>query len=96
MNVAAPSLEVRKLSKSFAGQRVLHDLDFDLRAGEIHALIGENGCGKSTFIKCLSGYHAPDEGAEIIVAGRPMRVPFTPEELIERWLQLHSPKPRTC
>jgi ribose transport system ATP-binding protein len=82
MSVAALSLEVRKLCKSFAGRRVLHDLDFEMRAGEIHALIGENGSGKSTFIRCLSGYYAPDEGAEIIVRGQPMRLPFTPEEAL--------------
>jgi ribose transport system ATP-binding protein len=82
MNVAALTLDVRKLCKSFAGRRVLHDLNFDMRGGEIHALVGENGSGKSTFIKCLSGYHAPDEGAEIIVRGSSMRIPFTPEEAL--------------
>lgn len=63
------ALEVRELSKTFGEHRALSNMSFDVRAGEIHALVGENGCGKSTFVKCLSGYHTPDPGAEIIVGG---------------------------
>ncbi|TIV99538.1 MAG: ATP-binding cassette domain-containing protein, partial [Mesorhizobium sp.] len=51
----APLLTVRRLSKSFSGQKILDDLSFEVLPGEIHALVGENGCGKSTFIKCLAG-----------------------------------------
>ncbi len=56
--------------KSFDGQRVLHDVDFDLRPGEVHVLAGENGAGKSTLIKILGGVHQPDRG-EIRVSVRP-------------------------
>jgi ribose transport system ATP-binding protein len=65
----APVLAIRGLSKTFPGTRALHGVDFDLRPGEVHALIGQNGCGKSTLIKVLAGYHQPDPGTEIELAG---------------------------
>jgi ribose transport system ATP-binding protein len=64
-----PVLTVRGLSKTFVSTRALRGVDFDLRAGEVHALVGQNGCGKSTLIKVLSGFHQPDPGAEIRLAG---------------------------
>jgi ABC-type sugar transport system ATPase subunit len=72
-------LEIRGLSKTFGTQRALSDIDLDVRAGEIHALIGENGCGKSTLVKCLSGYHQPDPGAEVRVRGRRLPALYGPE-----------------
>ena len=62
-------LEMRNISKSFPGVKALDRVSFDLRPGEIHALIGENGAGKSTLIKCLGGLHMPEEG-EIIIDGK--------------------------
>lgn len=56
-------LQGEHLSKSFGGDRVLTDVGIELRAGEVHALIGANGSGKSTFVKILSGTHSPDEGS---------------------------------
>ncbi|WP_292235721.1 sugar ABC transporter ATP-binding protein [Mesorhizobium sp.] len=76
----APLLTVRRLSKSFSGQKILDDLSFEVLPGEIHALVGENGCGKSTFIKCLAGFHQPDEGAEIEVMGRVLSLPYSPSD----------------
>jgi ribose transport system ATP-binding protein len=64
-----PVLAVRGLSKTFVSTRALNNVDFDLRAGEIHALVGQNGCGKSTLIKVLAGFHQPDPGAEITLGG---------------------------
>lgn len=55
-------LKMSGISKGFPGVRALAAVDFDLRAGEIHAIVGENGAGKSTLIKILSGAHQPDSG----------------------------------
>ncbi|WP_284991648.1 sugar ABC transporter ATP-binding protein [Arthrobacter sp. efr-133-TYG-120] len=71
-------LTVRGLSKTFVGQKALDAVDLELRAGEVHALLGQNGCGKSTLIKCLAGFHHPDDGAEITLDGTPITLPFEP------------------
>ncbi|MBS1676358.1 MAG: sugar ABC transporter ATP-binding protein [Actinobacteria bacterium] len=65
------ALTVSDVSKSFAGRPVLSDVSLSVSSGEVHALVGENGCGKSTLIKVLSGYHEPD-GGEVRVAGLPL------------------------
>lgn len=59
-------LEVRACSKAFPGVQAFDKVDFDLYAGEIHCVVGENGAGKSTFIKILSGALRPDEGTIVI------------------------------
>jgi ribose transport system ATP-binding protein len=66
-------LQVRNLSKTFVGQRALDGVDFDVGPAEVHALVGHNGSGKSTLIKVLSGFHQPDPGGSVEVAGTPLR-----------------------
>src|SRR5437016_1137745 len=58
--------------KRFGGVQALRGVDFDVKAGEIHALLGENGAGKSTLINLLSGVYVPDEGT-IRLDGNPVR-----------------------
>ncbi len=67
-------LAARRISKFFGGIQVLFSVNFDLRAGEIHALVGENGAGKSTFVKIMSGFEQPD-GGEIVLNGKPISLP---------------------
>jgi ribose transport system ATP-binding protein len=62
-------VELRGIEKSFPGVRALQDVGFDLRAGEVHALMGENGAGKSTLMKIMTGVYQPDAG-EILVDGK--------------------------
>lgn len=68
-----PLLRLAGISKTFPGVRALEGIDFDLKAGEVHALMGENGAGKSTFVKILSGVYPPDEG-EIALDGRAIAI----------------------
>ena len=69
---SAPSaLELRSVTKAFPGVVALDDVSFDVRPGEVHALLGENGAGKSTLIKIVSGVYRPDQG-EIRINGQPV------------------------
>ena len=78
---AAPLLEVRDIEKTFPGVRALSGVSFEVRAGEVHALLGENGAGKSTLIKIISGVYEPD-GGSILIGGRETR--FTSPEDAKR------------
>ncbi len=71
-------LELQEISKSFYGVKVLEKVNFDLRKGEVHALLGENGAGKSTLIKILSGANKLDSG-KIIFKGGEIHSSFGPK-----------------
>jgi ribose transport system ATP-binding protein len=66
------ALAASAISMSFNGVKALDSLDLVVRPGEVRALLGENGSGKSTFIKILSGYHTPDAGGHATIAGSPL------------------------
>jgi ABC-type sugar transport system ATPase subunit len=75
-------LKVSHMAKAFGATQALRDCSFDLRPGEVHALVGENGCGKSTLVKILSGVHTPDAGT-IELAGElvpPLKNPRAAQE----------------
>ncbi|HEX2056584.1 MAG TPA: sugar ABC transporter ATP-binding protein, partial [Nitrospiraceae bacterium] len=67
-------LEMRNISKTFAGIKALRSVSLDLRVGEVHSLMGENGAGKSTLMKILAGAYTPDPGSEILINGAPVQI----------------------
>ena len=69
---AAPLLRMEGIEKSFSGVRVLENVPFDLKPGEVHILAGENGAGKTTLVKILAGIHTDHEG-EIFLQGKSVR-----------------------
>jgi methyl-galactoside transport system ATP-binding protein len=68
-----PILEMNQISKEFPGVKALDEVSLKVRAGTVHALMGENGAGKSTLMKCLFGLYRPDAG-QIILNGRPVEI----------------------
>ena len=62
-------LEVAHVSKTFGPARVLRDVGLRIAPGELHGLVGQNGCGKSTLVKILTGIYTPDSGGAIAVDG---------------------------
>ncbi len=71
-------LTVAGVSKTFGAARVLHDIGLAIAPGELHGLVGQNGCGKSTLVKILTGVYTPDPGGDIAVDGRPLPLPVRP------------------
>lgn len=65
-----PFLSLRHVSKTFHANRALNDISIDFMPGEVHCTAGQNGCGKSTLIKIISGVYRPDEGAAMTLGGK--------------------------
>jgi ABC-type sugar transport system ATPase subunit len=80
---SAPLLRVSNVAKAFGATQAVRDASFELRAGEVLALVGENGCGKSTMVKILSGVHLPDAG-EIELEGEAVPPLPTPQQAQRR------------
>jgi len=78
MSAVDQILQMRQVSKFFPGVQALLNVDFDVRRGEVHALMGENGAGKSTLIKVLTGVFPPDSG-NMLFDGKPF-APISPRE----------------
>jgi D-xylose transport system ATP-binding protein len=68
-----PLLQIRGLTKTFGSVQALTEVDFEVREGEVMALVGDNGAGKSTLIKCIAGIHGYDEG-QILFDGEPVTI----------------------
>ena len=71
-------LEVSGLSKTFGRTRALRAVGLEIAPGELHGLVGQNGCGKSTLVKILTGVYSPDPGGSIAVDGRGLALPVRP------------------
>jgi D-xylose transport system ATP-binding protein len=68
-----PLIELRGITKSFGSVQALTDVDFEVRHGEVMALVGDNGAGKSTLVKCIAGTHSPD-GGSIVFEGNEVHI----------------------
>jgi D-xylose transport system ATP-binding protein len=71
--VSETILQLRGISKSFGSVQALANVDFEVRDGEVMALVGDNGAGKSTLVKCVAGINTPDSG-EILFDGKPVHI----------------------
>lgn len=72
MTSVNPLLSLKNIKVTFGGVRALKGVSFEVNPGEVHCLAGENGCGKSTLIKVITGVYRPEDGAEIIFDGKPI------------------------
>ena len=83
-------LKAEKITKEFPGVKALDSIDFELRKGELHCLVGENGAGKTTFIKVLYGAY-PDYEGQIVLGGENVRIthPLQAQELGIAAIQQH-------
>lgn len=81
-------LTVSNLNKSFPGVQALKNINLQIKSEQIHCLVGENGCGKSTLIKCIAGVHAPDAGSGSIVLNGNAYSMLTPRKAMHEGVQV--------
>jgi ribose transport system ATP-binding protein len=91
---ATPRLEVKGVWKGFPGVQALADVNFELRSGEIHAVVGENGAGKSTLMNILSGVHHADRG-QIVLDGRTVH-PEAPRDAFDLGISIVHQETSLC
>ncbi|WP_310564960.1 sugar ABC transporter ATP-binding protein [Hydrogenophaga sp.] len=87
--LTAPLLEIRGIRKAFPGVVALDNVGFQLRAGTVHALMGENGAGKSTLMKIIAGVYTPDKG-EIRLKGQPVTLKSPIDALSQGIAMIHQ------
>lgn len=78
--VESTALYMRGISKTFGSNKALDNVELTIMPGEVMGLLGKNGCGKSTLIKILSGFHEPDKGGELYINGQYVPLPMEPGE----------------
>src|SRR5947199_3541617 len=89
MSADAPILELRGITKRFPGIVANDHIDFDVRRGEVHALLGENGAGKSTLMNIVYGLYRPD-GGEILIRGKPVTLGSAREAIMHGIGMVHQ------
>ncbi len=87
MNTEETFIKLNNISKCFPGVKALDGINLTLKRGEVHCLAGQNGCGKSTLIKIISGVYQPEPGAEITIAGERVSR-LNPAESVQRGVQV--------
>ncbi|WP_028116690.1 sugar ABC transporter ATP-binding protein [Ferrimonas senticii] len=80
-------ITLKNVSKHFGSVKALSDINLSFNRGEVHCLAGKNGCGKSTLFKVISGVHAPEQGAQIIINGKQYSR-LTPQQSINHGVQV--------
>ena len=85
-------LSVSGINFTYGGHGVLSDVDFDLEGGELLAILGPNGVGKTTLLKCINAIHRP-QGGSVMVEGRDV-LTMRPDEIARGCLLYTSPSPR--
>lgn len=82
-----PFITLKQVSKHFGSVKALDGINLTFNQGEVHCLAGKNGCGKSTLFKVISGVHAPEKGAEIVLGGKTYQR-LNPQQSIEHGIQV--------
>ncbi|MAM09305.1 MAG: ABC transporter, partial [Rhizobiaceae bacterium] len=80
------AIRLRGVAKSFGGMRILDDISIDIKKGSVHALVGENGAGKSSVGKIVGGYYSADEGTVEVFGNTVTR--FSPRDALRRGIAM--------